>query len=646
MSIMKRMQAIRLLFFSAAALLVIAFAGRNGILHWVFKREQRHYKTTYHLNLNAAEINFSSWNRIKFSGLTVQPEGADTLAVINNLEIKPAFTSLLFGKISFDEIKIDTAFITAFNLPDRSDPVFLRIDGAAAKSNAAAISNYYLRAENLKDRLLKALNTAFEISELQINYNDTAFTEQIKVPHLEYDRYSLNGLIINQQLMDTLAVSAVVTERNRAYNVTIRHLGKALCYLPFLDGEHRLRCRFQSVSAIVKLNEEGNELQISPDVTVQNFHINHWRLAKEDVVFPEARFKGKVKINEDSFELDSSSTVSLNNAYFKLFTSFQKGPDTIFALNIHMPETISDTFFNALPDGMFNTLKGISCSGTLSYDLQFKINTRQPDSLIFESQLRRKNFHIIHMGAENYRRINSPFVYDAFSGDQFIRHIMVGPENPDFTPLSRISPMLPAAIMQSEDPSFMVHRGFVPESFRESIAQNYKEHRFARGGSTISMQLVKNVFLNRNKTISRKAEEALIVYLIENLGLVPKDRMMEVYLNIIEWGPGIYGATEAARFYFNKRPSELSLQQCIFLAAIIPNPKYFRYQFDKQGEIKPYMADFFKIIAGRLVLRGYLPTADTVNFVPRVKLTGPALQMVVPADTIVPVMDGTIQDME
>ena len=161
----------------------------------------------------------------------------------------------------------------------------------------------------------------------------------------------------------------------------------------------------------------------------------------------------------------------------------------------------------------------------------------------------------------------------------------------------------------------------------------------------VASQLVKNVFLTRNKTVSRKAEEALIVYLIENLGLVPKERMMEVYLNIIEWGPNIYGVEEAARFYFNKRPSELSLQECIFLAAIIPNPRYFKYQFDRQGEIKSYMADFFKIIANRMVMRGYINASDTINFAPRVKLSGHALQMVMP-DSISPVMDEVLPSPE
>ena len=466
------------------------------------------------------------------------------------------------------------------------------------------------------------------------------------VPRLVYDLHNCSGVLINQQLNDTLDLRAEVTEKNTAYKLHINHRGNGLIYLPFLNAEHGLKCRFKSVAFDVRINDADGQLQISPTISAEEFHIQHWRLAKEDVVFPNAQFKGLIKIKADGFELDSSSSVTLNHATFKLFTSYQTGPDTIFALNIHMPETVSDTFFNALPGGMFNTLKGISCSGTLSYDLQFAINTCQPDSLIFESQLKRKNFHIIHMGAEDYTRINGPFVYDAFSGEQFIRHITVGPENPEFTLLSQINPNLPIAIMQSEDPSFMVHRGFVPESFRESIAQNYKQKRFARGGSTITMQLVKNVFLNRNKTISRKAEEALIVYLIENLALVPKERMMEVYLNVIEWGPNIYGAAEASKFYFNKPPAELTLNECIFLAAIIPNPKYFKYQFDKQGEIKGYMGDFFKIIANRMVLRGYLSERDTINFVPHVKLRGPAMQMVMPADSLEPAMDENLPSID
>jgi membrane peptidoglycan carboxypeptidase len=248
--------------------------------------------------------------------------------------------------------------------------------------------------------------------------------------------------------------------------------------------------------------------------------------------------------------------------------------------------------------------------------------------------MKRKNFTIRHYGAENFARINGPFVYEAFDKDRFVRHIEVSSDNSAFIPLNKISPVLVHAVLQSEDPSFMQHRGFLQEAFRESIIKNYKEKRFARGGSTISMQLVKNVFLNRNKTVSRKAEEALIVYLIENLGLASKERMLEIYLNVIEWGPNVYGIGEASQFYFHKKPSQLTLQESIFLAGIIPAPKYFKYQFDKQGQLRNYLSGYFRILTGRMVRKGWIAPSDTIGLVPNVKLTGPALRMVVPNDSV------------
>ena len=95
--------------------------------------------------------------------------------------------------------------------------------------------------------------------------------------------------------------------------------------------------------------------------------------------------------------------------------------------------------------------------------------------------------------------------------------------------------------MQSEDGAFFYHKGFLPDAIREALIYDLQVKRFARGGSTITMQLVKNVFLNRNKNFARKLEEALIVWLIETERLTSKERMYEVYLNIAEWGPLIYG---------------------------------------------------------------------------------------------------------
>ena len=194
--------------------------------------------------------------------------------------------------------------------------------------------------------------------------------------------------------------------------------------------------------------------------------------------------------------------------------------------------------------------------------------------------------------------------------------------------------MLFRSVLTSEDGSFYQHRGFLPDAFRESIITNIKERRFARGGSTISMQLVKNIFLSRNKTVARKLEEALIVWLIENQGLSAKERMYEVYLNLIEWGPMVYGANEAAHFYFSKEASRLTLAEAIFMASIIPRPKWFKYSFDEFGHLRESNAGFYRLVSEKMLNKGWITSEDAENLIPDVELKGPAKLLLKQADTV------------
>jgi membrane peptidoglycan carboxypeptidase len=176
--------------------------------------------------------------------------------------------------------------------------------------------------------------------------------------------------------------------------------------------------------------------------------------------------------------------------------------------------------------------------------------------------------------------------------------------------------------MHAEDAGFMHHLGFIPEAFRRSLAQNILERRFARGGSTLSMQLVKNVFLNHNKTISRKLEEIMIVWLIETCRLTSKRRMFEVYMNVIEWGPNVYGVTEASRYYFAKEPSELNLGECVFLSCIISAPKQARNHFSGT-QIRPAFYAFYREACKRMLQRGWITPDEAALGNPDIAIRGP-----------------------
>ena len=140
-----------------------------------------------------------------------------------------------------------------------------------------------------------------------------------------------------------------------------------------------------------------------------------------------------------------------------------------------------------------------------------------------------------------------------------------------WVPLSRISPALVRAVVASEDEKFCVHHGFDWVQMREAWHQFLVGHRRPRGASTISMQTAKNVFLWPGRSLLRKGIEAYFTVLIE--ALWGKPRIMEIYLNVIEWGRGIYGAEAASRAYFGHAAASLSPREAAVLAAVLPNPR-------------------------------------------------------------------------
>ena len=142
-----------------------------------------------------------------------------------------------------------------------------------------------------------------------------------------------------------------------------------------------------------------------------------------------------------------------------------------------------------------------------------------------------------------------------------------------WVPYERISRNLKRAVMASEDAKFLQHDGFDWEGMQTAWEKNLKKGRIVAGGSTISQQLAKNLFLSGKRTPWRKGEEAIITFMLEQM--MSKRRIFEIYLNVIEWGDGVFGAEAAARHYFGKSASSLTPNQAARLAAMVPNPCFY-----------------------------------------------------------------------
>ena len=172
--------------------------------------------------------------------------------------------------------------------------------------------------------------------------------------------------------------------------------------------------------------------------------------------------------------------------------------------------------------------------------------------------------------------------------------------------MSRISPYLIKAVIIAEDDKFWKHEGFDFEAIQKAVEKDLKARKFKAGGSTISQQLAKNLYLTPSKNPLRKIKEAILTWRIERT--LSKKRIIELYLNVVEWGEGIFGVEAASRYYYGKSAATLGPEEAARLAAVLPNPR----KFNPRGNSR-YVAKRAELIENIMIRRGIIiPTFNEV----------------------------------
>jgi len=249
-----------------------------------------------------------------------------------------------------------------------------------------------------------------------------------------------------------------------------------------------------------------------------------------------------------------------------------------FDLRVLLPETPVNDLLASIPKGLGRALSGLRVGGELGFTMNLVGNSADLSKLKFSFIPRAEAVKMEAPGRTiDFNKL--PGIFKHRPPTDRDRVVMVGGGG-DWTPLSRISPWLVLAATTCEDGSFFRHSGFNTYQIKMSIIRDLEKGRFARGASTITMQLMKNLFLSHEKTVARKFQEIILTWLVE--GEIEKSRLIEIYLNVIEWGDGIYGVKQACDFYFDGLPPEnLSPAQAAFLASFIPAPRPFSRKFKK-----------------------------------------------------------------
>lgn len=609
------------------ALLLIGFlVFRDELLDQAIDKVSTTMKLEYNSDFAIKEATFDGVSGIELKEITLAPRNLDTIFKIQRIKTSVNLWKLLIGDVQLGTLEIKNGYVQLTKKGKiKNFGAFLKRDKNEPASDKKR--DYAEFAYRIISKVLNLVPTDMTLENLVFKIDDNGKKATVNFKNLTLIETKLESAI--EVRTDTFAqrwrINGTADPRNKKGDLRFFNIDTGAIKVPYFDERYNLKMSFDSIRFNIKnIDMSLGELHLDGFSSISNLKMNHKRIANKDVVIKNARFDYNFLLGSDFISLDSSSTIQFNKIKIHPYLSYNTEKDTVYRLKITSPKMRAQDFITSLPDGLFTHFQGMEATGDFDYKLDFMFNKNKPNTIVFNSKINKQNLNIIKYGNIDLAKLNSEFTYRAVDNGVLQRPVFVGASNPYYTPLDQISPYLQKCVLTSEDPSFMSHRGFINEAFKQSILKNIRTKKFSRGASTISMQLVKNVFLTREKTLSRKLEEILLVYIIENNRITSKQRMLEVYFNIIEWGPNIYGIGEAAEFYFQKRPADLNVQECLFLATIIPKPKKFMWQFDQEGLQKSYATKHQAFLRNLMFRRGLLIPEDTLGVSPSINLTGRA----------------------
>lgn len=613
-SLSRKQRKIALVTVGGIILLVLIGVGvglsvRGKVLNKAMKRAEAVLLDRYNIDFKVRDVGFTGLATVTFQDIEVLPRDRDTLARIEKMAVSVRLWPLLFGDVKIGNLVLKNSEVTLIKRDSLSNYDFLFKKRAREKTatDDNIERNYAALIDGVMKQVFFKIPRDMELEDFELSYRDDSVYQRIRLPKAVIDGGDFEtSLFLNDHDAQWNLAGHVNPDRQQL-RVEVSSEQENV-ELPLLERKFGLRASFDKVmfelEKVKRVTKDS--LTLAGEWAFENLRVRHQRLSEDEILLPEAVGQGQINIGRLTMEVDPTSQIRVKEFVFKPHVQFVPKPERQVKLSVHTGFFAAQKLFDAIPRGLFETVEGIEVEGDIAYDLDFSVNFAKPDELTFRSRMDDSRLKIKKWGKADIPQMNTAFTYHAYEDTTLMRTIVVGPSNPSFTPLNQIAPILKKTVLNTEDPYFYEHRGFEEEAFKLSIATNIKERAFKRGASTISMQLVKNLFLNRNKTMMRKLEEILLVWLMEASREVSKDRMFEVYLNIIEWGKNVYGITEAASYYFGKKPADLTIGESLYLSSIIPRPKTALGSFDYTGHLKPWVQRHFNTYGYIMTKRGQL----------------------------------------
>ncbi|WP_438000936.1 biosynthetic peptidoglycan transglycosylase [Sorangium sp. So ce185] len=345
--------------------------------------------------------------------------------------------------------------------------------------------------------------------------------------------------------------------------------------------------------ARVVLSADGQTLGVDGDGRLKNLSLRSAALADEPIAGLDLAWRAKAngkldgsRIVAEDAEIDLGALRLIARGEYE-----QVGASHRVRGSFEVPLSACQSMLDSAPKGVVAKLHGMRLAGSFGIEGKLRFDTANLDRTFSLDWGISNTCRVTEMPPElsvdRFKRAFRRLVYGP--GGQRVE-IESGPGTAEWVPYEDISRFMEVAVLTTEDGGFHRHHGFDEEAIKNSIRENLRKRRFVRGASTVSMQLAKNLYLERTKSVARKLQETLLTMYLEQE--LTKEQIMELYLNVVEFGPLVYGIGAAARHYFNASAAQLSLGQALYIASILPNPSV--QHFDASGEVTPAWSEYLR----------------------------------------------------
>lgn len=520
-----------------------------------YLRYLRVLEKRYYIQLRVSGISIKLFGGLKMSGVQLRIKG---FAIkIDQFSVRFNIVGMVKNGL-MDSISPEFSGMSI----ERAKPITQAQNTTAQRRNSTANWNqkfftYLRKFENCLFRRqikLTFFNLQINLNQISLNFEKLGLSDGRMIFDFTVQR--------NKETVATYHGNGSVDQKNKKFTFKIIKDGTSSSKLKFLFDEFEL---------ILCQKQLETEIRSELEIGFANLQISDERLSLHVLNIDSVYLYTNLVSRPNQLLISKESGGSIGDVpfAFSFEHQYRENDILIFGTSVELSQSLLNSFLTF----QNRELHQIKVDGKLTLDFQLQLNITDPLESHFSFSVLDNSLQINDHGDFDLSFLNNSLNY--IKEYPLTTQNLLSRKLKSEVSKEQVSEDFLKVIVATEDAFFYVHHGINLDSMGNAIVSNIAKKTFSRGASTITMQLTRNLFLDSDKNVARKIEEIIISLIIENHFMISKIRILEIYINIIEFGPGVYGIDQASNYYFNKSPKQLTLTEAIVLSYMVPRPKHF-----------------------------------------------------------------------